>query len=201
MDPVVVSETIQEFNGERFYLCGAYFQRNGRRLHRLVWELAYGKRPPGGYEVHHRDENRHNNALSNLELLPKFTHRSIHAKEKAASGQWVSALERARPKAAEWHRSEEGRAWHREHAKGSIAKPREPRKFSCVQCGKEFMGFAARASKYCSRTCATMHRRKSGVDDVSRQCASCGGTFSANRYGKVKFCTVRCAADARKRKG
>ena len=38
MEYKVVSETIQELNGERFYLGGKYYQHNGKRLHRAVWE-------------------------------------------------------------------------------------------------------------------------------------------------------------------
>ena len=38
----VLSDTIQVFNGERFYLCGNYFQHKGKRL-RLLREDVYCK--------------------------------------------------------------------------------------------------------------------------------------------------------------
>ena len=43
MEYKVVSETIQELNGERFYLCGKYYQHNGKRLHRAVGKMLMEK--------------------------------------------------------------------------------------------------------------------------------------------------------------
>ena len=40
----IVSGTIQEFRDERYYLCGFYYQRNGKRLHRAL------RRPPSRRE-------------------------------------------------------------------------------------------------------------------------------------------------------
>ena len=63
-----ISTTAQRFDGVTYYLCGEYFQRKGRRLHRAVWEHHNGK-IPNGYHVHHKDGDRNNNDISNLELL------------------------------------------------------------------------------------------------------------------------------------
>lgn len=49
-----ISTTAQRFDGVTYYLCGEYFQRKGRRLHRAVWEHHNGK-IPNGYHVHHKD--------------------------------------------------------------------------------------------------------------------------------------------------
>ena len=45
MEVHVVSATAQRFNGQTYYLCGDYFQRKGRRLHRAVWEYHNGEIP------------------------------------------------------------------------------------------------------------------------------------------------------------
>ena len=53
-----------------------YFQiklrKNGKRIqkyvHRLVWETFKGS-IPSGYEINHKDHDKSNNALSNLELV------------------------------------------------------------------------------------------------------------------------------------
>jgi hypothetical protein len=47
---------------------------------RLVMEKHLGGPIPAGMQVHHRDENKLNNALSNLELLPLAAHRAKHRK-------------------------------------------------------------------------------------------------------------------------
>ena len=46
-------------------------------VHRLVFEAFVGEIPKG-YEVHHRDENKLNNNLSNLVLLSSEEHRKEH---------------------------------------------------------------------------------------------------------------------------
>ena len=198
MEPVVISETIQEFEGLRYYKCGGYFQRNGARLHRVVWERSNGMPPPPGYDVHHRDENKSNNSPGNLELISRSEHRSLHSKAEAAAGAYDANIAAARESAKAWHSSEVGRAWHSQHAARTIAKQRDPRQFSCVCCGALFEGRAARDSKYCSGYCRTRYRRETGIDNEERKCASCGGTFSANRYVSKKYCSKVCSHGARK---
>lgn len=46
-------------------------------LHRLVWEQANGP-IPDGYIVHHIDEDKMNNVLSNLQLVTHAEHSKIH---------------------------------------------------------------------------------------------------------------------------
>jgi hypothetical protein len=48
--------------------------------HRLVWETEHGQQVPNGCIVHHRDGNKTNNAIDNLELMPFRMHQSMHAK-------------------------------------------------------------------------------------------------------------------------
>jgi len=57
-----------------YYACTT----NKRRyLHRDVWESLHGP-IPSGYDVHHRDENKTNNAPANLELLLRSEHGKRH---------------------------------------------------------------------------------------------------------------------------
>ena len=44
-----------------------------RREHQLIWEKYNGPLPKG-YIVHHKDGNRQNNNLYNLEAMPKLAH-------------------------------------------------------------------------------------------------------------------------------
>jgi hypothetical protein len=49
----------------------ANMKRTYIRLHRWIWETFRGEIPKG-YEIHHKDHNKLNNSLDNLELV---THR------------------------------------------------------------------------------------------------------------------------------
>lgn len=45
--------------------------------HRFIYQTLFG---PTNYNVHHKDENKKNNTVSNLEALPDSYHKSYHAK-------------------------------------------------------------------------------------------------------------------------
>ncbi len=47
-------------------------------LHRYVWEKHHGIIPEG-FEIHHRDKNRHNYNVDNLELIAAADHHRQHA--------------------------------------------------------------------------------------------------------------------------
>src|SRR5438132_7336901 len=98
-----------------------YFRRGTgrtyRRLHVVIWEEANGP-VPQGREVHHQDGNPANNVLENLVCVTVAEHRRLDALRGSQKTAAVREhLDRVRPQAAEWHRSEAGRAWHREHAR------------------------------------------------------------------------------------
>lgn len=186
----VISETIQEFDGVRFYRCGFYFQHKGLRLHRAVWERVHGP-IPRGYEVHHADHNRANNQPDNLVLLEGRAHGRHHGLDRADESRVYIAS--AIAKAPEWHRSERGREWHREHYRERLA-PVLTQKVAkrCLHCGRDFMG--SRVSKYCHNTCKSAARRAAGSDTEQRVCAVCGIGFSVNKYWKNRTCSRRCGA-------
>ena len=184
MRVTIVSDTIQEFGGERFYLCGKYFQHKGKRLHVAVWRHHKGA-IPNGCHVHHVDGNRANNQIENLELLESFMHLSQHASEREEYNQ--RHIKDMRELASEWHGSDAGRAWHSEHAKESWENKRY-NKYTCSECGKEFEtrhDYGAGQNTFCSNACKSKNRAKSGVDDEERICAYCGKPFTVRRrWGK-----------------
>lgn len=94
-------------------------------LHKYVWEKHNGP-VPEGVVVHHKDHNPLNNDVSNLELMNVKEHSRYHIEKRIAEGSInvAESLELAREAAKDWHRSEKGRAWHREHALRSIQKKR-----------------------------------------------------------------------------
>jgi hypothetical protein len=62
-------------------------QKRRRMVHDLVWERANGL-IPSGMEVHHKDHDRQNNLLANLELVNRITHKRIHGNCELRNGVW-----------------------------------------------------------------------------------------------------------------
>lgn len=65
-------------------------------------------------------------------------------------------------RAAEWHRSEEGRAWHREHGKATWSG-RERHPCVCQYCGKSFHSHWPTRAKYCGINCKRLAYKARGV--------------------------------------
>ena len=158
--------------------------------HRYVWEQVRGAIPEGMH-VHHRDEDKSNNDIGNLELMLSGEHQSYHQRKRLTEEpdrlQWLqdNLTEKARPKASEWHRSPEGIAWHKEHAKNSICLI-EDRDFVCDQCKKQFSARPTGSNRFCSNACKSKWRRESGLDNVTKPCIECGQDFTCNKYSKSK---------------
>ena len=150
-----------------------YFWRGGGggvSLHRAVWEFHNGPIPEG-WHVHHKDGNVDNNDIENLECLPADEHAAKHSEERSAHASRPEQLEhlaRIRPKATEWHRSEEGKKWHAEvtakhlQVGGKAWKANKERRErekanpiprNCAECGAEFLSATGRA-QLCSNACA-----------------------------------------------
>lgn len=72
---------VQEYDGKKFSLrnTGYYSLTTDDRLsmHRYIWEKEKGP-IPDGWDVHHVDEDKSHNEISNLECLPKADHTRKH---------------------------------------------------------------------------------------------------------------------------
>lgn len=49
-----------------------------KKLHRLIWEDYHKEAIPEDHIIHHKDGNRLNNCILNLELLPSKEHNILH---------------------------------------------------------------------------------------------------------------------------
>lgn len=168
-------------------------QRGVRRLHEEIYRDHHGD-PPEGWHVHHADGDHLNNDPTNLIALDPAHHQERHAEERRGkcTPMQADALALARVAAAEWHRSDVGRAWHREHGR-TVWQRREPRRLACDQCGQEYDTLARHgAERFCSNACRAAARRASGMDDETRRCAICEAAFRVNRYAKTKTCSRSC---------
>ncbi len=166
MQVLTETSTKQVFNGEPFYLCGNYFQHQGKRLHRTVWAFFHGEIPPG-HDVHHINGDRTDNRLENLQLLPEHDHRSHHGKQLTHLDRAIKAAQDA---AKAWHGSEAGLAFHRKLGK-KIWEGRESELYRCTQCGREFASkhrYAKEGNRFCHNNCKAAFRRTKVRD------AACG---------------------------
>ncbi len=58
-----------------------------RMEHDVVWEKHFGHIPEG-MEIHHKDENKLNNHISNLQLVDDVTQKRLHSDCVMKDGQW-----------------------------------------------------------------------------------------------------------------
>jgi hypothetical protein len=146
---------IQVFNGKEYklYRGERYFSRGNKRLHRVVWEYHNGKIPKG-YEIHHKDENTHNNNIDNLNLVHKTLHQRFTLKKRIKENpEWFEEYsKKGRDAAAEWHKTEEGIEQLKEASRISWLK-RELHKKNCEICNKEYETPFPTKSKYCHQNC------------------------------------------------
>lgn len=198
------------FNGKKYtkddntgyYLSSARKGKTGTRIHRDVWEF-YNCKIPKGYHVHHIDHDKGNNDISNLQLLEAREHYKLHGAElteEQRERMRRNVLENALPKSIEWHKTEAGKRWHKEHYERTKDKLYQKATFSCEYCGKEFEAFVNGSNRFCSNACKSAWRRKSGLDDVEKVCPVCGKTFKSNKYSKIVCCSRGCANTFRSRR-
>lgn len=176
---------------------------NGKRerLHCYVWRHFNGP-VKDGYIVHHKDGDKNNNDIDNLRCISAALHGKHHSCKRAIDmydDVCRNLSENAVPKASEWHKSDKGRKWHKENWKISIGSIK-PKELTCEYCGKTYTTIDHGTNRFCSNTCKTASRRKSGVDDETRICACCGKPFQANKYATKRFCSAECRNKIRQNK-
>lgn len=206
----------QWYDGKRFsrYEGNKYFwhktpEKTSVSMHRYVWEHTHRDPIPEGYIIHHIDHNPANNWAGNLEMVENSKHCSEHMRKRYEEGTIAPFSDEAREKATEWHRSDEGRAWHVEHGREVAAKQKECTvDRTCAHCNETYttLANASNRSKFCTPRCQSAFRRASGVDDVPIECARCGVTVGKNKHlvrrnqriNRLMYCGKSCAARGRR---
>ena len=138
--------------GISYYWDGKYFARHPKgsspvRAHVELWEERFGC-VPEGYCIHHFDHDRRNNSLSNLVVMLLTEHGKMHGKERAEHMRSIQPL--GLEKAAEWHKSEDGRAQGRKQFEALMRKIGE---LKCPECTTLFTPTNFR-QKYCCKRCS-----------------------------------------------
>jgi hypothetical protein len=163
-----------------------YFQGylNGKYalLHRALWAL------------HHADGDPLNNDIGNLECVTVARHRRIEGDRGSFSTpKALKHLDSIRDKAAAWHRTPEGRAWHSRNSKQAMAK-RPLIDLKCQKCGEPFRS-KHRIAMYCSALCR-QRSRPPREKTHTRTCPFCERQYTTERP-RQNYCSYSCSSRAR----
>ena len=153
---------IQNFNGKeyRLYPKERYFKSHRYYMHHDVWKYFNGQIPKG-YHVHHKDGSSWNNNIQNLELIEANKHLSFHSKQRLINNpdHKKRFIENGIIAAKEWHKSNEGLQWHKEHAKRCNFGHFDYGTDQCIVCGKDYKRRTKHA-KFCHPNCKAKHLRQ-----------------------------------------
>jgi len=163
-----------------------------KALHRQKYRDKKGEIPEG-YVIHHKDGDPLNNDIENLESIPRGEHQSLHMSSPEMKEMARQVLkDHARPKAAEWHGSEEGKDWHKKHyekTKDELHKKRYTHE--CEICGDEYQTNRKDKTKYCSDECRNKAQRQRNRE--KRKCVICGEEYETSKYSDGETCSRSCA--------
>ena len=174
----------------RYFAPGMGHRRQGiGTLHREIWKSVYGPIPDGCH-IHHINGDYSNNSIENLECLTPQEHAREHGNTPRTSKQ-LAHLEVMRIMALEWHASDEGVAWHKEHIKDMRGK-REKQEFDCAFCHKKYMALSNGKNKFCSLACQKKHIALYGTNKNYRLvCPYCHKEFHTSNKKQV-CCSKDC---------
>ena len=168
------------FEGRHFNIDShGYFRCGRKRVHRMIWEHFHGA-VPKGFDIHHKDGDKFNNSIDNLECICHREHLSMHMKTNSI-------------KIHAWLKTDKGKKFLSDKAKKEFQN-RPQRLCVCAECGKEFCSIHTVPTKFCSNSCMSMERRKSGKDNEERSCVICSKPFTINKYQYTKTCSKPCRA-------
>lgn len=182
-----------------YYLSSKAINGKRIRLHRYIWENEFGTIPIG-FDIHHKDQNKFNNEIDNLKLIPGKIHQKLHGSlltKEEKDKLKIHVIEKMLPLAKEWHKSESGRQWHSKHAKENAINI-NPREYNCFYCQKLFTTKPFGINKFCSNKCKSSWRRDQGIDNIIKICTICNNEYSSNKYQKTKCCSKDCRLKLRK---
>ena len=79
-----------KINSVGYYVVTSTKEGNHRKLlHRLIWEDFWGCEIPKDYVIRHKDGNKLNNCILNLQLMSDKDHRSLHSTGREVSNEQI----------------------------------------------------------------------------------------------------------------
>lgn len=145
----------QKIDGIKFFQRkDGYFKARIKYAHRYVWEKNFGEIPKD-FHVHHKDGDKSNNKISNLELIDKREHATLHKKAWFAANRkrGLEIIAKNRSGYMSFLKTKEGKDKCRKTALAQAANsPIKKRK--CIQCGVVFKYKTAfRRGFFCTTIC------------------------------------------------
>lgn len=188
-----VSETRTKCNGFTFHKNnhGRFVGSIG--LHRFIWTYFNGE-IPDGYEIHHRDFDKDNNDIANLELVTKDEHQRIHAERKIAHKKSVFTCAVCGKEFQAVNRG--NNTYCSAECKHKANHEHDKVERICLVCGQIFSADKHKDTKCCSRKCAGKLLEK----QETRICPTCGKEFSTCASGSRKYCSMECFAESMRKR-
>lgn len=177
-------------NGKRTRIKNGYHYCGKKLLHRLIWEHFKGQIPKG-HVIHHKNGDKLNNSIENLECMSQTAHVRLHRLKE--SDVLSKRMSENSEKIHSWLKTDKGINFLREKGRKEFEN-RPIRSCICHECGEEFSSKHTVDTKFCSNNCMSRERRKSGKDNEERLCIICSNPFVINRYQFTKTCSKLCRA-------
>lgn len=161
----IVDDSHQKFNGVTYCRTknqnGHYFKLIS--MHRAVWTYFNGEIPVG-YDIHHIDFDKENNDISNLIMLTKSQHQSLHGKINGAKTYKERRIFTCIVCGRKFEANDMGRNLYCSNECLETYKKRVlyTDKRICKMCGKEFTAYKYSNHKFCSHKCSTDYNRQQG---------------------------------------
>lgn len=181
------NKTFALMGGKRKYYLSLKTKKP-KGLHVAVWEFFNNRTIEKGFEIHHVDGNTFNNSPENLECISRNEHRkTVNLKTENVRIH----LNKIRHLTVAWHRSDEGRKWHRENAKKTLLKIKK-KEFECAFCKSKFMAKNTKA-RFCKRSCDTKWRYYNVNLLKVIVCVICKNEFNTKTYkSRKRTCSTEC---------
>ncbi|MBR0289662.1 MAG: HNH endonuclease [Selenomonadaceae bacterium] len=187
-----VDETRQKFNGEIYRKNkGGHYTRPAS-IHRDVWSYYHGEIPKE-HDIHHVDEDKNNNDVSNLQCLSKSQHRSVHNKNLTP----VEYTCQFCGKIFTSNKTDNNVQFCSKTCYNKWAHRKKTEVRICVICGNSFTISKYSPTLTCSLSCRSqLILKNASVQPIEKICPACGKKFFTHS-AKRKYCSPVCGKTAK----
>jgi hypothetical protein len=184
-----MSNSYRKYFGKKFYKTPDGYWQNMMPIHahRWVWINHFGAIPQG-MDIHHKDGDKSNNEIENLEMLSRSDHLKRHWQE----GRFDLDQRRIQlAEARKWLSIPQGRKKQSEDAKEGW-KNRKQVAYQCKGCNKDKFTYQKK-SDFCSDACRSRWKRQNKPNPIEIICLVCKDPFIKDKSDKKLICSRNCS--------